>query len=142
VKLFLSKKAGFASIFAFTLVLLFSGLMTPNTQVSAAVHSCRNNTTCRNASSCTGDYYSLNGCTVQCYKDSAGDSPGQIEPSGSANCAGGATGGGGGGTGGGGPVGFYYGDGGSAYCSENWMWDAACSGPDDSYAPMAGFGAY
>ena len=48
------------------------------------------------------------------------------------------SGGGGGGGGGGWAENFDYGYGDTGYCSENWMWDAGCSGPDDSYAPMSG----
>jgi hypothetical protein len=112
-------------------VAVLSGGIGNRNQTQAAVFSCQG-TNCPNQSSCTGDHWVQSTCSITCYKDQG--VTGQMVFSGSANCGTSAGGGGGTGGGGGGGGGFE----GSGYCADNWEWDAACSGPDDSYAPFAG----
>ena len=66
-----------------TLAFLFSAANT-NT-VSALVAHC-NQQSCNDDATCTGDFFSSSGCSVQCYRNVQGQ-PGQIQASSGGSCS-------------------------------------------------------
>lgn len=110
-------KRFFGKSAALTALLVVILQLTATLVTRATVFNCSTDSVkCSTQSTCTGDSYTRNGCSIQCYKDVQNiEQPGQIEATGSATCGQPVTGGGGGGTG---PVG-----GGGGWDDGGGMWD-------------------
>lgn len=92
MKRFFGKRAALTALLVVTLQLTAT-LVTRATVFNCSTDSVK----CSTQSTCTGDSYTRNGCSIQCYKDVQNlEQPGQMEATGSALCGQPVTGGGGG----------------------------------------------